>query len=149
MTNNLKSQLTEDMKAAMRSKDTDKLGVIRMLQAAIKQQEIDNKITLEDPQILSVVNKLIKQRRDAAKQFSDANREDLATKELSEIEVLQVYLPAQLSESEIENEVKAAITELGAKSMQDMGKVMGVLKSKLEGKADFTVISAKVKAALS
>ena len=149
MAESLKAQITEDMKAAMRAKEAETLSVIRMLLAAVKQQEIDNRVTLDDAQVLSIINKQIKQRRDAAQQFSDANREDLAIKEKKEIEQLLAYLPTQLSEAEIEAEVKAAISELGVSSMQDMGKVMGTLKAKLEGKADFGVISAKVKAALT
>ncbi len=144
----LKSTIQDDMKNAMRAKDTVKLGTIRMLLAAIKQREIDDKITLDDTAVIGVINKMIKQRRDSVKQYQDANRAELADKEIQEIDVLVDYLPEQLSEAEIEQAVQAAISASGASGMQDMGKVMGQLKSQLEGKADMGLVSAKVKALL-
>jgi uncharacterized protein YqeY len=145
----LKSRIQEDMKTAMKAKETLRLGAIRMLLAAVKQKEIDERVTLGDADILSVVNKMIKQRKDSAEQFSAANRPELAEKEQQEIGVLQVYLPAQLSEAEIETAVRSVITEVGAKNVQDMGKVMAALKAKLAGKADFAVVNNKVKEQLS
>lgn len=147
--NNLKARIQEDMKAAMRAKEQLRLGTIRMLMAAIKQREIDDRTTLNDAQILSVINKMIKQRHDAADQFQAASRQELADKENMEIAVLETYLPAQLSESEIQQAIRAAIASTNATSMKDMGKVMSLLKTKLEGQVDMAVVSAKVKQDLS
>jgi len=141
----LKSQIQQDMKNAMKAKDSLRLGTIRMLMAAIKQREIDEKITLDDTDILNVINKMIKQRRDAHAQFTQADRQDLADKEAAEIDVLQTYLPKQLSEAEVIDAVKAAISESGASSIKDMGKVMGILKPKLTGQADMGAVSKHVK----
>lgn len=149
MSSELKQKIQDEMKAAMRAKETLKLGTIRMLMAAIKQREIDEKITLDDGNILSVINKMIKQRRESHKQFIEANRPELAEKEQQEIEVLEAYLPPQLTDAEIDSAVAAAISAAGASSMKDMGKVMGSLKAELEGKADMSAVSAIVKAKLA
>jgi len=149
MAEDLKHRIQEDMKAAMRAKEPLKLTTIRMLIAAVKQREIDERISLNDPDIINVINKMIKQRRDAAKQFVAGERQELADKENQEIDVLQVYLPKQLSEAEIEAAIQKAISDLGATSMKDMGKVMGALKPQLESRADMGAVSAKIKALLN
>lgn len=141
----LKDQIREDMKDAMRTKEVVRLGVIRMLISDIKKLEIDKQITLDDNGVMDVINKMIKQRRDSFQQFTAASRTELATKEQQEIDVLQNYLPAQLSAVEIEEHVKAAIASTGATGAQDMGKVMAVLKLALAGKADMSIVSAAVK----
>ncbi|CAJ0807581.1 GatB/YqeY domain-containing protein [Ralstonia flaminis] len=145
----LKAQITEDMKAAMRAKEMDRLGTIRLLQAAIKQREVDERIELDDAAVLAVVDKMIKQRKDSITAFQQANREDLAAKEAAEIAVLQIYMPAQLSEDEVDAAVRDAVVKAGAAGPQDMGKVMGILKPALAGRADMTQVSARVKAALT
>jgi len=145
----LKEQITEDMKTAMRAKDMERLGTIRLLQAAIKQKEVDERITLDDVGVVAIVDKLIKQRKDSIAAFEGANRQDLADKEKAEMAVLQVYLPARLSAEEVAAEVKAIVTELGASGPGDMGKVMGAVKTRLAGKADMGQVSAAVKAALA
>ena len=141
----IKDKITEDMKTAMRSQDKDRLGVIRLILAALKQREVDERIVLTDEQILQILNKMIKQRRDSISQFEAGNRPDLVQKEMQEVTIIQSYLPTQLSEAEIIEAVKEAIKESGAASAKDMGKVMGALKAKIQGKADMTVVSAKVK----
>lgn len=145
----LKDQISEDMKTAMRAKDTERLGTIRLLNAAIKQKEVDERITLDDAAVVGVVDKLIKQRKDSIDAFEKAGRQDLADKEKAEAAVLQGYLPARLSVEEIAAEVKAIVTELGAKGPGDMGKVMGAVKARLAGKAEMGAVSAAVKAALA
>ncbi|MGC7406794.1 GatB/YqeY domain-containing protein [Pandoraea pneumonica] len=145
----LKERITEDMKTAMRAKAADKLGTIRLLLAAIKQKEVDERITLDDTAVVAVTDKLIKQRKDSISQFQAAGRTDLADKEAAEVEVLQVYMPQQLSADEVAQAVKAAVAQTGAAGPQDMGKVMGVLKGQLAGRADMTAVSAQVKAALT
>ena len=145
----LKDQITEDMKTAMRAKDSERLGTIRLLQAAMKQKEVDERITLDDAGVVAIVDKLIKQRKDSIAAFEGAGRQDLADKEKAEMAVLQVYLPARLSAEEVAAEVKAIVTELGASGPGDMGKVMGAVKTRLAGKADMGQVSAAVKAALS
>jgi uncharacterized protein YqeY len=145
----LKDQITEDMKTAMRAKDSERLGTIRLLQAAMKQKEVDERITLDDAGVVAIVDKLIKQRKDSITAFEGAGRQDLADKEKAEMAVLQVYLPARLSAEEVAAEVKAIVTELGAKGPGDMGKVMGAVKTRLAGKADMGQVSAAVKAALA
>ncbi|VVE30817.1 glutamyl-tRNA amidotransferase [Pandoraea eparura] len=145
----LKERITEDMKTAMRAKAAEQLGTIRLLLAAIKQKEVDERITLDDAAIVAVVDKLIKQRKDSISQFQAAGRTDLADKEAVELDVLKVYLPQQLSADEVEQAVKAAVAQTGASGPQDMGKVMGVLKGQLAGRADMTAVSAQVKAALA
>jgi len=145
----LKERITEDMKNAMRAKDSERLGTIRLLLAAIKQREVDERIVLDDANVIAVTDKLIKQRKDSFSQFSAAGREDLASKEASEILVLQEYMPQQLSPAEVAAAVQAAVLETGAAGPQDMGRVMAVLKAKLAGRADMTALSGLVKAALA
>ncbi len=145
----LKEQITNDMKAAMRAKDADKLLAIRMLTAALKQKEVDERIELTDTHVIAIVEKLIKQRKDSVAAYESAQRQDLADKEKAEIAVLSVYLPAQMPETEIQALITAAIAQTGAAGPQDMGKLMAVLKPQLAGKADMGKISALVKAALA
>ena len=145
----LKEKLSEDMKAAMRAKESEKLATIRLINAAIKQREVDERVELGDDQVLSVIEKMIKQRKDSITQFEAGGRQDLADKEKSEITVLAAYMPAQMSEAEVEAEVAAAVVQSGASGPQDMGKVMAVLKPKLAGRADMTAVSGLVKAALT
>ncbi|AMP37058.1 GatB/YqeY domain-containing protein [Ralstonia syzygii subsp. celebesensis] len=145
----LKAQITEDMKAAMRAKEMDRLGTIRLLQAAIKQREVDERIELDDAAVLAVVDKMIKQRKDSISQFQQAGRDDLVAKESAEVAVLQAYMPAQLSDAEIDAAVRDAVAGAGAAGPQDMGKVMGLLKPALAGRADMTQVSARVKAVLA
>ena len=145
----LKDQITEDMKTAMRAKDSARLGTIRLLQAAMKQKEVDERITLDDVAVVAIVDKLIKQRKDSIAAFTQAGRQDLADKENAELLVLQAYLLARLSADEIAAEVKAIVAELGAAGPGDMGKVMGAVKARLAGKADMGQVSAAVKAALA
>lgn len=145
----LKEQITEDMKAAMRAKEAAKLGTIRLLTAAIKQKEVDERIEVTDTHILAIIEKMIKQRKDSISQFEAGGRQDLADIEKSELAILSAYMPASLSEAEIQTEVQAAVTAVGAAGPQDMGKVMAVLKPKLAGRADMTAVSGLVKTALS
>ena len=145
----LKARITDDMKAAMRAKETERLATIRLLTAAIKQKEVDERITLDDPQVIAIVDKLIKQRKDSIAAFSQAGRTDLADKESAEVMVLEGYLPQRLSADEIAAEVNAIVAELGAAGPGDMGKVMGAVKARLAGKADMGQVSTAVKQALS
>ena len=145
----LKEQITEDMKAAMRAKDTAKLGTIRLLTAAMKQKEVDERVELDDNMVLAIIEKMIKQRKDSITQFEAGGRQDLADIEKSEVAVLSTYMPAALSDAEVQAEVAAAVAAVGAAGPQDMGKVMGVLKPKLAGRADMTAVSGLVKAALN
>lgn len=145
----LKNRITDDMKAAMRAKDAARLSAIRLLLAAIKQKEIDERIALDDAQVLATVERLLKQRRESIAQYEQAGREELAAKERFEAEVLAAYLPAQLSEAEIDAAVAAAIAESGAAAPKDMGRVMGLLKARLAGRADMAAVSARVKARLA
>ena len=145
----LKEQITEDMKTAMRAKDSERLGTIRLLLAALKQKEVDERIELDDTMVVAIVDKLVKQRKDSVAAFTQGNRIDLADKEAAEIKVLEVYLPQRLGADEIAVEVKAIVAELGAKGPGDMGKVMGAVKARLAGKADMGQVSAAVKAALT
>jgi hypothetical protein len=145
----LKDRVTEDMKTAMRAHDSERLGTIRLLLAAAKQREIDERVVLDDAAMVAIVDKLIKQRKDSVEAFTQANRMDLADKEAAEIIVLQAYLPQRLSAEEVAAAVKAIVTELGAKGPGDMGKVMGAVKAQLAGKAEMGQISAAVKAALA
>ena len=144
----LKARITEDMKAAMRSGERDRLSCIRMLQAGIKQREVDERIELDDTQVLSVIEKMIKQRRESVTQFQAGNRADLVAKETAEIELLTGYLPAQLGASELDGLIKEAIAATSAASMKDMGKVMGWLKPRVQGRTDIGALSARIKAAL-
>ncbi|MDM0059407.1 GatB/YqeY domain-containing protein [Variovorax fucosicus] len=145
----LKEQITEDMKTAMRAKDSERLGTIRLLLAALKQKEVDERIELDDAMVVAIVDKLVKQRKDSVTAFTQGGRADLADKEAAEIKVLEVYLPQRLGADEVAAEVKTIVAELGAKGPGDMGKVMGAVKAKLAGKADMGQVSAAVKAALS
>ncbi len=144
----LKDQVTEDMKRAMRAKDSERLGTIRLLLAAAKQKEVDERVVLDDAAMVAIVDKLIKQRKDSIAAFTQANRMDLADKEAAEVKVLQAYLPQRLSAEEVSTEVGAIVAELGAKGPGDMGKVMAAVKTRLAGKADMGQVSAAVKAAL-
>ena len=145
----LKDQITEDMKNAMRARDSERLGTIRLLLAAIKQKEVDERIVVDDVAVVAIVDKLIKQRKDSIEAFQKAERKDLADKEAAEQLVLQAYLPARMSLEEVTAAVKAIVAELGASGPGDMGKVMGAVKAKLAGKADMGQVSAAVKAALA
>ena len=145
----LKEQITEDMKTAMRAKDAERLGTIRLLLSALKQKEVDERIELDDVAVVAIVDKLIKQRKDSIEAFQKANRQDLVDKETAEMTVLQAYLPARLSADEVLAEVKALVAELGASGPGDMGKVMGAAKARLAGKAEMGQVSAAVKAALA
>lgn len=145
----LKDRITEDMKGAMRAGEKERLGTIRLVLAAIKQREVDERITLEDSQVVGVLEKMIKQRKEAIGQFESGGRADLVAKEQSELAVLQAYLPAQLSEPEVDTLIAEAIASTGAASIKDMGKVMGIVKAKAQGKADMGVVSARIKQKLS
>ncbi len=145
----LKQQLTDDMKAAMKGGDKHSLGVIRLINAAIKQKEVDERIELDDAAVIAVLDKMVKQRRDSVTQYEAANREDLASVERDEIVVIERYLPAKMGEAEIQAAITAAIAETGAASAADMGKLMGVLKPKLAGQADMGLVSKLVKQALA
>ena len=144
----LKERITEDMKAAMRASEKERLSTIRMLQAAIKQREVDERITLDDAQVLSIIEKMVKQRKESIVQFEQGGRPDLADKEKSEIVQLQGYLPTQLSEAEVDAIIKEAIATTGAATVKDMGKVMAIVKSKAAGRADMGAVSGRIKAAL-
>jgi uncharacterized protein YqeY len=144
----LKDRITEDMKAALRARDAVRLSAIRLLLAAIQQREVDERITLGDAEVVSVIEKMLKQRRDSLQQFEAAGRQDLADKEKFEVTVLQAYMPKALSEAEVEAAVMEAVGASGAKGMQDMGKVMALLKPKLAGRADMAKVSALVKSKL-
>ncbi len=145
----LKDQITEDMKTAMRAKDAPRLLTIRGLLAAMKQREVDERITLDDAAVVAIVDKLIKQRKDSITQFTAGGRTDLADKESAELAVLEGYLPQRMSADEINAEVATLVAELGATGPGDMGKVMGAVKTRLAGKADMALVSAAVKQALS
>ena len=145
----LKDRVTEDMKAAMRAKDSERLGTIRMITAGIKQREVDERITLDDTQVLSVIEKMIKTRKESIVQFKSGGREDLVARETKEIELLQGYLPSQLSEGEVDALIAEAIAESGATSIKEMGKAMALLKQKAQGRTDMAAASAKLKAKLS
>ena len=144
----LKEQITEDMKAAMRAKDSERLGTIRLLLAALKQKEVDERIALDDAAVVGIVDKLIKQRKDSITQFAQAGRDDLVAKETAELNVLQEYLPARMSAEEVNAAVAALVAELGAKGPADMGKVMGAAKQRLGQQAEMALVSAAVKRAL-
>jgi uncharacterized protein YqeY len=145
----LQAQITEDMKIAMRAKDSVRLGTIRLLQAAMKQKEVDERVSLDDAMVIAIVDKLIKQRKDSVAAYLSAQRQDLADVESAEIKVLEVYLPQRLSPDEINAAVKAIVADVGATGPGDMGKVMGAVKAQLAGKADMGLVSAAVKAALA
>ena len=145
----LKDRINDDMKAAMRARETGRLATIRLLLAAVKQREVDERVTLDDAAVTAVIDKMIKQRKDSIGQFEAAGRTDLVEQESAELAVLTAYMPAQLSQAEIAEQVQAAVAETGAAGPQDMGKVMAVLKAKLAGRADMTAVSGLVKAALA
>ena len=145
----LKTQLTEDMKTAMRAKDQVSLSTIRLINAAIKQFEVDERTEADDAKVISILTKMVKQRKDSAKIYTEASRQDLADKENAEIEILNRYLPQMMSAEEIKTAVEAAVAETGASGMADMGKVMGVLKTRLAGKADMGEVNKILKAALT
>ncbi|MFZ1180539.1 MAG: GatB/YqeY domain-containing protein [Herbaspirillum sp.] len=145
----LKEQITEDMKVAMRAKDAARLGAIRLIMAAMKQKEVDERVELSDALVLAIIDRMVKQRKDSISQFEAGGRQDLADVEKAELAVLSAYMPIGLSDDEIRVEVQVAVAATGAAGPQDMGKVMGALKSKLAGRADMTVVSALVKAALA
>jgi uncharacterized protein YqeY len=145
----LKARITEDVKNAMRAKEAERLGTIRLLTATIKQKEVDERVELDDAAVIAVIDKMVKQRKDSITAFEQGNRPDLAAKEAAELTVLQAYLPTRLSLEEIAAEVKAIVEETGAKGPGDMGKVMGAVKARLAGKADMGQVSAAVKAALA
>jgi len=144
----LKSQLTAAMKDAMRAKEKARLGTIRLIQAEIKRIEVDERIELDDTRVLAILDKMVKQRRDSISQFEAADRQDLADQEKTELEIIQTFMPAQLTPEEIEQLVTDAITSTGAAGMQDMGKVMGILKPQLQGRADMGAVSQQIKAKL-
>jgi len=144
----LKDQITSDMKAAMKAGEKDRLGVIRLILSAVKQREVDERIVLDDSQVLAVLDKMLKQRRESVAQFTQGNRKDLVDKEEAEIKVIQGYMPAQLSEAELDQMITVAVAESGAASIKDMGKVMGILKPKVQGRADMSSVSARIKAKL-
>lgn len=144
----LKERITEDMKNAMRAKESERLGTIRMITAAIKQREVDERIALDDAQVLSVIEKMIKTRKESITQFQAGGRADLVEKEQKEVDLLQAYLPAQLSEAELDALIAQSIAESGAASIKDMGKAMALLKQKAAGRADMAAVSGKLKAKL-
>lgn len=148
-TSALKAQITDDMKNAMRAGDKAKLGTVRLILAAIKQVEVDTRTDLDDQEVITLLDKMQKQRRESITQFEAANRTDLADKEKQELEIIQVYLPEQLSPEDIGTMLTEAITETGASSMRDMGKVMAILKPKLQGRADMSAVSAQLKSLLN
>jgi len=144
----LKERITEDMKTAMRAKESERLATIRLIQAAIKQREVDERIVLDDAQVLAAIEKMIKMRKESIAQFQAGNRPDLVEKEEKEIVLLQVYMPEQLSSSDLDALIASAIAESGAASVKDMGKVMAIVKAKAQGRADMSAVSGKIKAKL-
>ena len=145
----LREQLTEDMKTAMKAREAEKLGAVRLILAAVKQREVDERITLDDAGVIAVIEKMIKQRKDSISQFEKAARQDLADKEKFELSILEAYLPQQLSQAEVEAIIGEAVASTGAKSPADMGKVMAVVKARLAGRADMGKVSALVKGKLT
>ena len=142
----LKDQINEDMKTAMRAKDKERLGAIRLILAALKQREVDERIELNDSQVIGVLEKMIKQRRESLAQYQNAGRDDLAARESFEIDLIQTYMPTSLSDAEIESLIADAIAATGAQSLRDMGKVMALIKDQAQGRADMAAVSARVKA---
>lgn len=149
MATSLKQRIQEDMKAALRAHDKQRLGVVRLILAAIKQVEVDERVEVDDTRITQILNKMIKQRRDSIAQYDEAKRDDLADQERLEVGIIQTYLPEPLSEADIDRLLSEVITKVGATSIKDMGKVMAELKEKLQGRADMTRISAKIKERLT
>jgi uncharacterized protein YqeY len=148
-TSEIKAQITEDMKTAMRAQDKERLATIRLILAAIKQREVDERITLTDEHVLAILDKMVKQRRESIAQYEAASRQDLADKEAAEVTIIQGYLPTPLSTAEIVTLIDSAIQETGAASVRDMGKVMGIIKPKIQGRADVAIVSNQVKDRLS
>ena len=148
MSADLKTRIQDDVKAAMRARDRARLGVLRLVTAAIKQKEVDERTTLDDGAVLSVLEKMLKQRRDSQQQYEQAGRQDLADQESFEIDLIQGYMPAALSEAEVDEMIAAVVEETGAATMKDMGKVVGTLKPRLQGRADMGTVSARVKSTL-
>jgi len=144
----LKQRIDADVKTAMRNRDKERLGTLRLIAAAIKQREVDERVTLDDAQVLGVLEKMLKQRRDSIDQYRKAGRDELAEREAAEVEIISAYMPAALSETEIDALIDEAVTATGADSMKEMGKVMGHLKPKLQGRADMGAVSARIKARL-
>lgn len=149
MTTSLKQQIQEDMKTALRAHDKQRLGVVRLILAAVKQVEVDERVSVDDTRIVQILNKMLKQRRDSIAQFEQAKRDDLTEQERLEVKVIQTYLPEPLSEDDVDRIVSEAITKVGATSVKEMGRVMAELKDKLQGRADMSQISAKIKAHLT
>ena len=149
MSDILKQKITDDMKSTMRARDKQRLGAIRLIQAAIKQREVDERISLDDAQVILVLDKMLKQRRDSLAQYEKAERQDLAKQEAFEIELIQTYMPQPLSETELTELIETAITETGATSIKELGKVMGYIKPKVQGRADMRALSANLKKRLS
>ncbi len=145
----IKNKISDDVKTAMRSKDKERLGALRLIQAAFKQKEVDERIELNDEQVIVILDKMAKQHRDSITQFKDANRNDLVEVEQFELDIIEAYLPAQLSEDEINTHIENAISKTGAGSIKDMGKVMGILKGELQGRADMGKVSGLIKARLN
>lgn len=145
----IKSQISDDVKAAMRSKDKERLGALRLITAAFKQKEVDERIELSDEQVIVILDKMAKQHRDSIAQFNEANRDDLVKIEQFELDIIDAYLPAKLSDEEISALIEGAISKSGAESIKDMGKVMGMLKGELQGRADMGKVSGLIKAKLS
>ena len=145
----LKDRITDDMKGAMRAGEKERLGTIRLILAAIKQREVDERITLDDTQVLAVLEKMVKQRKESIAQFESGGRSDLVAKERAELDVLQAYLPEQMGEAEIDALIAEAVASTGATSIKDMGKVMGAVKAKAQGRADMGAVSARIKQKLS
>ncbi len=148
MADDLKSRIQDDVKSAMRARDRERLNALRLIWAAIKQKEVDDRVDLDDKAVMAVLEKMIKQRRDSFEQYEKAGRDELAAREAFEIEVIQSYMPASMDDAEVEALIDAAVTATGASSMKDMGKVMGALKAKMQGRADMGAVGAKVKARL-
>ena len=149
MADALKSRIQEDVKSAMRARERERLSALRLITAAVKQKEVDDRIELDDRGVVAVLEKMIKQRRDSIEQYKKAGRDELADREAFEIEVISAYMPAAMDDSEVDALVEAAISEVDASGMKDMGKVMGILKAKVQGRADMGAVSAKVRARLS
>jgi uncharacterized protein YqeY len=141
----LKDRIQDDMKSAMRAKDKERLGAIRLIIAAVKQREVDERISLDDGQVIAVLERMLKQRRESIKQYSEAGRDDLADRESFESEIIQTYMPAALSASELDALIESAVAESGAQSVRDMGKVMGLIKNQAQGRADMSAVSDRVK----
>ncbi len=148
MADDLKFKIQDDVKSAMRARDRERLNALRLICAAIKQKEVDDRVDLDDKAVIAVLEKMIKQRRDSFEQYEKAGRDELAAREAFEIEVIQSYMPAAMDDAEVEALIDAAVTATGASSMKDMGKVMGALKAKMQGRADMGAVGAKVKARL-